>query len=124
MKGNKKLWRSILAKWLLGSIGYPLEMDRDLKRLQKNLRLERPYFADSRDMAEGYAKKVKGILMEISVPLKDVLNHFDLEFQNFTQRKFRFEIVYCVRGASQNIKGTGDSKLTKKELVASRKSIP
>jgi hypothetical protein len=36
--------------------------------------------------------------VELSVPLKDVLKHFDLEFQNFAQRKTNFEVVYCIRG--------------------------
>ena len=40
------------------------------------------------------------MLVELSVPVKDVLQHFDVEFQNFGQRKKRFEIVYAVRGGA------------------------
>ena len=98
LKENKAVWKSLLENRLLGIFDYPLDLDKPIRNLQKNLRLERQYFTDSREIAEGYAKKVGGILVEISVPLKDVLKHFELEFQNFTQRKTNFEVVYCIRG--------------------------
>lgn len=98
LKENKAVWKSLLENRLLGIFDYPLELDKPIRNLQKNLRLERQYFTDSREIAEGYAKKVGGILVEISVPLKDVLRHFELEFQNFAQRKTKLEVVYCIRG--------------------------
>jgi hypothetical protein len=98
LKENKAVWKSLLENRLLGIFDYPLELDKPIRNLQKNLRLERQYFTDSKEIAEGYAKKVGGILVEISVSLKDVLKHFELEFQNFAQRKTKFEVVYCIRG--------------------------
>ncbi|MGE4133327.1 MAG: hypothetical protein AB7F86_16915 [Bdellovibrionales bacterium] len=49
--------------------------------------------------SDDYARKVGGLLVEISVPMADVLKHFDIEFQNFGRRKKQFEIVYCVKGS-------------------------
>jgi hypothetical protein len=98
-KQNKNSWASILENRLKGDFKYPQNLDRSITTLHKNLRLEYQYFTDSKEIAEGYAKKVGGLLVEIAVPLKDVLEHFDIEFQNFSRRKKNFEIVYCVKGS-------------------------
>jgi hypothetical protein len=99
-KENKKVWSSILENRLNGDFDYPHELDRPITTLHKNLRLEYQYFTDSKVIAEGYARKVGGLLVELSVPLRDVLKHFDIEFQNFGRRKKQFEIVYCVKGST------------------------
>lgn len=99
-KENKKAWSSILEHRLNGEFDYPHHLDRSITTLHKNLRLEFQYFTDSKAIAEGYAKKVGGLLVELSVPIQDVIKHFDIEFQNFGRRKKQFEIVYCVKGST------------------------
>jgi hypothetical protein len=99
-KENKKVWSSILENRLNGDFDYPHELDRLITALHKNLRLEYQYFTDSKVIAEAYSRKVGGLLVELSVPLSDVLKHFDIEFQNFGHRKKQFEIVYCVKGST------------------------
>lgn len=96
---NKKVWSAILEYRLKGDLDYPRHLDRSITSLHKNLRLEHQYFTDSKVIAEGYAKKVGGLLVELNVPAKDVLEYFDIEFQNFGRRKKQFEIVYCVKGS-------------------------
>lgn len=68
-------------------------------------------------IAEGYAKKVGGLLIELNIPIKDILNYFDLEFQNFSRRKKKFELVYRVKGSLllKNSKKWG-LKVGKKEM--------
>jgi hypothetical protein len=83
-----------------GNFKYPQQLDRSINALHKNLRLEYQYFTDSKVIAESYARKVGGLLVELSVPLNEVLKHFDIEFQNFGRRKKQFEIVYCVKGST------------------------
>lgn len=97
---NRKAWATILAHRVNGDFKYPSEFDRTITKLHKNLRLEYQYFTDTKNIAEGYARKVGGLLIEISVPLEDILQHFDIEFQNFGRRKKLFEIVYCVQGST------------------------
>lgn len=97
---NKKAWALILDRRVMKDFKYPQELDRSITSLHKNLRLEYQYFTDAKPIAEGYARKVGGLLVEVSVPLKDVLEYFDIEFQNFGRRKKQFEIVYCVKGST------------------------
>ncbi len=99
-KENKKVWSSILEHRLNGDFDYPHELDRPITTLHKKLRLEFQYFTDSKAIAEGYAKKVGGLLVELAVPIQDVIKHFDIEFQNFGRRKKQFEIVYCIKGST------------------------
>lgn len=99
-KKNKKVWASILEHRVKGDFNYPHELDKDINALHKSLRLEYQYFTDNKTIAEGYAKKVGGLIVELSVPLKDVFELFDIEFQNFGRRKKQFEVVYCVKGSA------------------------
>lgn len=99
-KRNKATWSAILEKRARGDFRYPAELDQAILALHRDLRLEYQYFTDTKSIAEGYARKVRGLLVELSVPVADLLAHFDVEFQNFGQRKKRFEIVYAVRGAT------------------------
>lgn len=98
-KQNKKVWSSILERRLNRDFNYPHELDRQILTLHKNLRLEYQYFTDSKTIAESYARKVGGLLVELSVPFDDILKDFKIEFQNFGRRKKQFEIVYCVKGS-------------------------
>jgi hypothetical protein len=100
LKQNKRIWASILERRAAGQMDYPTALNESITSLQNNLRLERQYFTDSKKIAETYAKKVGGVLVEIQVPLKDVVSFFDIEFQNFGKRKKNFEIVYCVKAAA------------------------
>lgn len=97
---NRDTWASILAHRVKGNFKYPPQLDRSISALHKNLRLEYQYFTDSKVIAEGYARKVGGLLVELSVPLNEVLKSCDIEFQNFGRRKKKFEIVYCVNGST------------------------
>lgn len=99
IKLNKETWSSILALRVKGNFKFPENLASPIRELHKNLRLEYQYFTDLKVVAEGYARKVGGLLMEISVPVEDVLKYFDTEFQNFSQRKKQFEIVYRVQGS-------------------------
>ncbi len=98
-KANRAAWAAILEKRVKGDRRYPSDLDRAITTLHRNIRLEHQYFTDDREIAEGYARKVGGLLVELEVPVKDVLEIFDIEFQNFGRRKKKFEVVYCVRGS-------------------------
>lgn len=99
LKANKAAWTAILSRRAEGNFSYPVDLDKSITALHKSLRYENQYFTDARDIAEGYARKVGGLLVELTVPLADVLKAFDVEFQNYGQRKSRFEIVYRVKGS-------------------------
>jgi hypothetical protein len=96
---NRKTWRSILEHRVRGDFNFPKELDKAITVLHTKLRFEHQYFTDSKSIAEGYAKKVSGIVVEVSVPLNEVIKYFDIEFQNFGRRKKCFEIVYGVKGS-------------------------
>lgn len=96
---NKKVWKLILERRLNNDLAYPQSLDREIIELHQNIRLEFQHFTDSKSIAEGYARKVRGLLIEIKVPLKDVISQFELEFQNFGKRKKQFEVVYRVKGS-------------------------
>lgn len=99
LKKNKKTWSLILKERAKGNFDYPENLNKNIVNLHTDLRLEYQYFTDSKTIATAYASKVSGTLIEISVSIKDLLQHFDIEFQNFGRRKKRFEIVYCVKGS-------------------------
>lgn len=96
---NRQIWHSLLQRRAAGKFDYPLEMDKAVTTLHTKLRFEHQYFTDSKSIAEGYAKKVSGILVEIQVSVEDIVKNFDIEFQNFSKRKRQFEIVYGVKGS-------------------------
>lgn len=98
-RANKRTWKKIIEQRVIGDFSYPHGLDKEIKTLHEKLRLEYQYFTDSRPIAESYAKKVGGLLVEITVPLKSIIDYFDIEFQNFSRRKKLFEIVYCVKGS-------------------------
>ncbi len=99
LKENRKTWSSLLEYRADGDFDYPESLNQSITSLHKNLKLEVQYFTDAKNIAESYARKMDGLLVEMRVPLDDVINHFDIEFQNFSRRKKQFEIVYRVKGS-------------------------
>lgn len=100
LKRNKDSWALILKERAEGNFNFPMHLSQAITTLHKDLRLEYQYFTDSKPVAEAYARKVNGLLVELSVPVKDLLDFFDIEFQNFGRRKKQFEIVYRVKGST------------------------
>lgn len=99
---QKRVWESwskVLQKRERGDFFYPTELDVEILSLEKLGRLSYQHFSDDARTAVAYAKKEGGIVIEIDVPLPDIKKCFMLEFQNFSKRKQRFEVVYIVRGA-------------------------
>jgi len=96
---NRRVWQAIVSMRATGDFSYPANLDKDINQLHRNLRLERQFFTDNKLIAKAYASKVSGLLVEVTVPVQDVIKHFDVEFQNFGRRRKQFEIVYCVKGA-------------------------
>lgn len=92
-------WSKLLQKRARGDFSYPSELDAEVQSLEKLGRLSYQHFSDDERTANAYAKQENGVVIEIDVPLSDIKKHFMLEFQNFSKRKKRFEIVYLVRGA-------------------------
>jgi hypothetical protein len=90
--------------WLLvsrasGNKKYPNFLDEQIQGFEKILRTERQHFTDDKDIALSYAKKTKGVLIEVVVPVNEVVRHFRIEFQNYAKRKKKFELVYVVDGS-------------------------
>lgn len=102
LRKNRDVWRLILSSRAKGNFKFPSDLSKEIIELHSNLRLEKQYFTDSKAIAQSYARKVGGLLIELSVPTSEILKHFSLEFQNFGLRKKNFEIVYCVPGKILN----------------------
>lgn len=99
---QKKVWESwskLLQKRKQGDFSYPSELDVEIQSLKKLGRLSYQHFSDDEHTAVAYAKREGGVIIELDVPLSDIKKHFILEFQNFSKRKKRFEVVYMVKGA-------------------------
>lgn len=92
----EQTWSSILKLRSQGKLEYPKHLDPEISRAEKLIRLQRQNFTDRREIALDYAKTYGGALIEIDVPLADILKYFRIEFQNFGKRKSRFEVVYVV----------------------------
>jgi len=96
---QKKFLHWILALRSSGKMQYPDFLDEQVQAFEKLLRTERQHFTDDREIARSYAKKNKGILIEVVVPIHEVVKHFRIEFQNYGKRKKKFELVYVVDGS-------------------------
>ena len=92
-------WSKLLQKRARGDFSYPSELDAEILSLEKLGRLGYQHFSDDERMANAYAKQENGVVIEIDVPLSDVKKYFTLEFQNFSKRKKKFEVVYLVKGS-------------------------
>lgn len=93
------LWKNILNIRAKGQFSYPEHLNKDISYLKKLDRYSRQYFTDRKEIAEAYAKKSRGSLVELDVSIDDILEHFIVEFQNYQSRKKDFEITYIVKGS-------------------------
>lgn len=92
-------WSEVLQKRERGDLSYPFELDVEILSLEKLGRLSYQHFSDDERTANAYAKREKGAVIEIDVPLADLKRYSILEFQNFSKRKKSFQIVYIVKGS-------------------------
>ncbi len=92
----KNDWEELLCERAQGNISFTEELAPVVKRLRQSERLTRQYFTDNEMIAKQYTKSVAGILIQIDVPVSDILKYFTLEFQNYNKRQERLEIVYLV----------------------------
>lgn len=95
-RGFQEKWRKILELREKGKFEYPEHFNKEVIELHDQARLSYQHFTDNREIAERYAKNEEGILIEITVPIAEVLEYFTLEFQNYSKRKEQFEITYTV----------------------------
>lgn len=98
-KSLKVTWQAILENREQGVFSYPDDLNGEILDAQDLVRLQRQHFTDDKEIAEGYAKLNGGILIEINVPIAEILKYFTIEFQKFAQRKKSFEIVYVIDAA-------------------------
>ena len=91
-----EFWRDILQDRQRAK-DYPEHLNQKIVRLHKDARLQKQAFSDSRQIATRYIAGHRGGLLEIDVSLAEILQHFELEIQNYAQRRQHFEIVYTVQ---------------------------
>lgn len=91
-------WKPILHRRSRGDLSFPKDLSQNIKRLVSLVRLQDQYFTDNRSIAEGYARTNGGLLVEIKPSMDDLLEHFKVEFQNFSKRSRQFELVYRTSG--------------------------
>lgn len=96
---NRKTWSRIIENRANGDFSYPHDLNQAITQLHKRTRFEYQYFTDRKLIAQEYVRRVGGLLIELTVPAKDVIHYFDIEFQNFSRRKTSFEIVYRIKGS-------------------------
>lgn len=89
-------WRKILEYREKGDLSYPEELNDIVIDLYKIQSLTRQYFTDNKTITEKYIKSEGGVIIEIDVPMEDVLNYFIIEFQNYSKRRDQFEVTYLV----------------------------
>lgn len=94
----KEGWRKILERRVQGDLSYPEELNDIVLELNKTQPLTRQHFTDNKTITENYIRSEDGLLIEIDVPLEDILNYFVIEFQNYSKRRDQFEITYLVQG--------------------------
>jgi len=92
-------WKNILEIRAKGEFAYPTAINEKILKASRLLRLQRQHFTDQKKIALAYAKANGGTLVEIDVPVAQLLRNFTIEFQNFSQRKKAFEIIYVVDAA-------------------------
>ena len=98
--GLLSTWAKILKRRDRGDFKYPAAINSEILEASKVIRLQRQHFTDNEIIAREYARKNSGLLVELDVPVNDVLKHFTLEFQNFGHRKKNFEVVYVVEASN------------------------
>ncbi|MGZ3721818.1 MAG: hypothetical protein ACXVA9_02730 [Bdellovibrionales bacterium] len=95
-KQLRATWKPILESREDGDFSYPDEINGEILEAAKLTRLQRQHFTDNQAIAESYARENDGLLIELEIPIADVLQYFTIEFQKFAQRKKNFEIVYAI----------------------------
>lgn len=96
----KSTWKEILNDRARGNFRYPARSNEKILQAARLVRLQRQHFTDNKAIALAYAKANGGMLVEIDVPVAQILEKFTIEFQNFSQRKKKFEVVYVVDSSS------------------------
>lgn len=91
-------WRKILEYRDKGDLSYPEELNDVVIQLYKTQSLTRQYFTDNKNITEQYIRSEGGLIIEIDVPIEDILNNFVIEFQNYSKRRDRFEVTYLIHG--------------------------
>jgi hypothetical protein len=95
----KSNWKHILTRRSGGDFSFPKNLSKAVNEISMLTRLHDQHFTDRKDVALQYAKSNRGLLLEINPSVEDVLSHFKLEFQNFSKRHKKFEVVYRVDGS-------------------------
>lgn len=92
-------WRKILEYREAGDLSYPEELNDVVLELYKTQFLTRQCFTDNKAITEKYIRSEGGLIIEIDVPIGDILDYFVVEFQNYSKRRDQFEVTYLVHGA-------------------------
>lgn len=95
-KSIKSAWSEILDFREKGDFNYRENLNDLILELEKVHNLTHQNFTDNEKVAKNYAKREGGLLVSIDVPKEDILKFFKMEFQNFSKRRKKFEIVYVV----------------------------
>lgn len=94
----KEGWKKILTVREGGDLSYPENLNDVVLDLYKTQSLTRQYFTDNKAITEKYIKSEGGLIIEIDVPVDDILNNFIIEFQNYSKRRDQFEVTYLIHG--------------------------
>jgi len=86
-------WEYILQRREVGDFSYPEDLNSLIVGLYKSQPLTRQYFTDDKIIAERYLKE-GGVMIELDVPISDILDNFIIEFQNYSKRREKFEVTY------------------------------
>jgi hypothetical protein len=92
-------WQAILKERARGNLAYPDALNDEILAASKLVRLQRQHFTDNKEIAASYADDNDGLLVEIDVPVSEIISHFTIEFQKFAQRRKNFEVVYVIDAA-------------------------
>jgi len=95
-KTFKDGWKEILKRRETGDFAYPEDLNDTIVELFKKQPFLRQYFTDNKVVANQYVKDESGLIIEVDVPIEDILNNFIIEFQNYSKRKEKFEVTYLV----------------------------
>jgi hypothetical protein len=86
----------ILQKRADGDLSYPHHLDSTILSLKKREKFLFQQFSDDPQVASTY-QSGEGCLVTVDVPLADIKKYFIVNFQNFPNRKEKFELVYLVK---------------------------
>lgn len=92
-------WREVLSLRESGDFIYPENLNKRILKLESISNLTHQNFTDNREIAYSYARNGGGLFLEVEVSMEDLLRYFKMEFQNFSKRRKKFELVYVVSAA-------------------------